>query len=123
ERPERRGGRQLAANTTPVELPAERLRERLSGLQSGLRRGREQAARPVEARPPTDAPERSDLADTAAWSPTGEEGWRAVRAADRTDPVEFTAAGLPKRQPKARLVPGSVAGKGETASGGRDAGT
>ena len=52
----------------------------------------------VEARQPAD----EDFASVA------DEGWRAASgvAADRPD--ELTAAGLPKRRPRARLVPGSA---------------
>jgi hypothetical protein len=37
-----------------------------------------------------------------------DEGWRAARGVTSTRGDELTAAGLPKRRPRARLVPGSA---------------
>ena len=37
-----------------------------------------------------------------------DEGWRAANGAAAERPDELTAAGLPKRRPRARLVPGSA---------------
>jgi hypothetical protein len=37
-----------------------------------------------------------------------DEGWRAASGAVEESPDELTAAGLPKRRPRARLVPGSA---------------
>ena len=37
-----------------------------------------------------------------------DEGWRAASGAAAERPDELTAAGLPKRRPRARLVPGSA---------------
>ena len=42
------------------------------------------------------------------WTFAADEGWQAVDAAVTVQPEEYTAAGLPKRQPKARLLPGSA---------------
>jgi len=48
--------------------------------------------------------------EPSAFSSAADEGWRAADnaapAADR--PEEITSAGLPKRRPRARLVPGSA---------------
>jgi signal transduction histidine kinase len=52
----------------------------------------------VEARQPAD----EDFASVA------DEGWRAASGAAADRPDELTAAGLPKRRPRARLVPGSA---------------
>ena len=57
------------------------------------------------------APEQreSDFATAA------DQGWRAVEAVRGQDaPPEVTAAGLPRRTPLARLVPGSAATTGTT---------
>jgi signal transduction histidine kinase len=49
-------------------------------------------------------------ASTAAqtWSSPADEGYRAARAAAAPESDETTTAGLPKRTPRANLVPGSV---------------
>jgi signal transduction histidine kinase len=45
-----------------------------------------------------------------AWSSPADEGWRAARVAASPAAAETTTAGLPKRVPRANLVPGSVGG-------------
>jgi signal transduction histidine kinase len=45
-----------------------------------------------------------------AWSSPADEGWRAARVAAAPAAAETTTAGLPKRVPRANLVPGSVGG-------------
>lgn len=44
-----------------------------------------------------------------AWSSPGDGGWQAAQAASAPAHGGTTAAGLPRRTPKANLVPGSVA--------------
>jgi hypothetical protein len=48
--------------------------------------------------------------DPGGFASTADEGWRAAEGAapagDRPD--ELTSAGLPKRRPRARLIPGSA---------------
>ena len=46
----------------------------------------------------------------ASWSSPADEGWRAARVAASPAAGETTTAGLPKRVPRANLVPGSVGG-------------
>ncbi|MBW0091423.1 nitrate- and nitrite sensing domain-containing protein [Pseudonocardia sp. KRD-184] len=60
---------------------------------------------PVEPAPPT-----ASAAESSGFSSAADEGWRAANnVAPATDrPDEVTAAGLPKRRPRARLVPGSA---------------
>jgi hypothetical protein len=48
-----------------------------------------------------------------SWNSPADEGWRAARVAASPEAGEPTTAGLPKRVPRANLVPGSVGG-GET---------
>jgi signal transduction histidine kinase len=109
-------------------VPAEIVRERLSGFQQGIQRGRHHAeptaptepvAPPEEAAPPAPAeedglrpPEAPPVAvtetlDASTWASSADEGWRAVDAVAETA-LEVTAAGLPRRQPNAHLLPGSV---------------
>jgi len=55
------------------------------------------------------APAPDDDRENAAWWPPGrDEGWRAAAAAGATQDEELTAAGLPRRRPRARLVPGGI---------------
>jgi hypothetical protein len=43
-----------------------------------------------------------------AFATAADEGWRAASGVAAERPDELTAAGLPKRRPRARLVPGSA---------------
>jgi signal transduction histidine kinase len=45
------------------------------------------------------------------WSSPGDEGWQAAQTADSPSSGGSTAAGLPRRLPKANLVPGSISSK------------
>jgi Histidine kinase-, DNA gyrase B-, and HSP90-like ATPase len=49
-----------------------------------------------------------------AWNSPADEGYRAARIAASPEASETTTAGLPKRVPRANLVPGSVGGAEET---------
>jgi signal transduction histidine kinase len=49
-------------------------------------------------------------AATSSWSSPADEGWRAARVVASPASGETTTAGLPKRVPRANLVPGSVGG-------------
>jgi hypothetical protein len=54
------------------------------------------------------APAPAAGAVTQAWSSPADEGYRAARVAAAPESDETTTAGLPKRTPRANLVPGSV---------------
>jgi signal transduction histidine kinase len=47
------------------------------------------------------------------WNSPADEGWRAARIVASPEAGETTTAGLPKRVPRANLVPGSVGGGSE----------
>ena len=47
---------------------------------------------------------------TQTWNSPADEGWAAARVAAAPEAGETTTAGLPKRVPRANLVPGSVGG-------------
>ncbi|GAA4595381.1 hypothetical protein GCM10023194_64690 [Planotetraspora phitsanulokensis] len=51
-----------------------------------------------------------DQAETKAWSSPADAGWQAAKAASEPALGGVTASGLPKRVPKANLVPGSATG-------------
>ncbi len=70
-----------------------------------------QAAEPVAPEPdPEPVPAAVD-----AWQSPGDDGWQRARALLDTSADTMTTAGLPKRVPKAHLVPGSAAPREETA--------
>ena len=54
-------------------------------------------------------------ASQAAWTSPADEGWRAAQVVASPAAGETTQAGLPRRVPRANLVPGSV-GSGGTGS-------
>jgi signal transduction histidine kinase len=51
------------------------------------------------------------------WNSPADEGWRAARIVASPEAGENTTAGLPKRVPRANLVPGSVRGGSEETDG------
>jgi hypothetical protein len=51
------------------------------------------------------------------WNSPADEGYRAARIVASPEAGETTTAGLPKRVPRANLVPGSVGGGGEEPEG------
>lgn len=54
--------------------------------------------------------------DPQPWTSPGDDGWQAARALlESTEEDSLTTAGLPKRVPKAHLVPGSAAPRHEAA--------
>ncbi|HVV18309.1 MAG TPA: ATP-binding protein, partial [Pseudonocardiaceae bacterium] len=119
---------------------ADRVRHRLSGFQQGLHRGRSQAGKPETQepqalQPPEEAPEApappatdadpvavTETLSAEGWTSSADDGWRAVDEVAGAQPGELTAAGLPKRRPKAHLLPGSVAANGRNGVHVRDAG-
>jgi signal transduction histidine kinase len=54
----------------------------------------------------------ADESAAQTWSSPADEGWRAARVVAEPSADETTSAGLPKRVPRANLVPGSVGGNG-----------
>jgi signal transduction histidine kinase len=50
------------------------------------------------------------LGDSGGWNSPADEGWRAAQVVASPTAEETTTAGLPKRVPRANLVPGSVGG-------------
>ena len=55
-------------------------------------------------------PQLQPAAQAAAWTSPADEGWRAAQVVATPAAGETTQAGLPKRVPRANLVPGSVGG-------------
>ncbi|WP_091452739.1 sensor histidine kinase [Actinokineospora iranica] len=64
---------------------------------------------------PADVPDPIAAAKADAWQSPGDDGWQRARALLDTSADTMTTAGLPKRVPKAHLVPGSAAPREESA--------
>jgi signal transduction histidine kinase len=78
-----------------------------NGSTNGATNGNGHAAAPAaEAEPEPEAPP-----EPTSWTSPGDEGWQAAQALLQAPAEEEpkTTAGLPKRVPKAHLVPGSAA--------------
>jgi len=67
--------------------------------------------RAVEPEPVVEETPAAALTSESAWQSPADEGWQAAQALLNKTPESKTAAGLPKRTPKAQLVPGSAAPK------------
>jgi signal transduction histidine kinase len=78
------------------------------------RSGKSMAANRISPNQPAAAAAASVPAPQA-WTSPADEGWRAAQVAAAPAAGETTSAGLPKRVPRANLVPGSVGG-GEDAA-------
>jgi hypothetical protein len=79
-----------------------------------FRRGRHSADRPNSGAP---APETSNGNNTGGWAASAaDEGWRAAEAVSKPASGGVTLSGLPKRVPKANLVPGTVGASAEAAA-------
>jgi signal transduction histidine kinase len=64
--------------------------------------------------PAPEAPEAEEVPEPTPWISPGDDGWQAARALlEEKAPDTTTHAGLPKRVPKAHLVPGSAAPRHE----------
>ena len=89
----------------PAGVPVETITNGTNGSNgTNGTNGSHHAAPPQEAPPP---PEPEPV--PAAWTSPGDDGWLAAQALLETTPEAQTTAGLPKRVPKAHLVPGSAA--------------
>jgi hypothetical protein len=61
---------------------------------------------------PAQGGQAAEPAGQGAWTSPADEGWRAAQAVATPTAGETTQAGLPRRVPRANLVPGSVGGGG-----------
>ena len=78
-----------------------------------FRRGRHSADRPNSGMAAA-APDSSSTANTEGWAASAaDEGWRAAEAVSKPASGGVTLSGLPKRVPKANLVPGTVGANAE----------
>jgi len=79
---------------------------------------------PAETAPPVEEPmpKRAERSERAAWTSPGDDGWLAAQALlDEKTPDATTKAGLPRRVPKAHLIPGSAAPRAQETTAERPA--
>lgn len=74
------------------------------------------AAQPATAATAAAAPVRQKA--QGAWTSPADEGWAAAQVVASPAAGDTTQAGLPKRVPRANLVPGSVGSPGTSSGGG-----
>ncbi|MFD9705771.1 nitrate- and nitrite sensing domain-containing protein [Lentzea sp. NPDC059081] len=90
----------------PAPEPARAEEEPEPATVNGLPK-RQRSAEPAKAEAPTAVPRAvADFADSD-WG-AADDGWRAAGALGSGESAQTTENGLPKRVPKARLVPGSL---------------
>jgi signal transduction histidine kinase len=71
----------------------------------------------MTAAPRGTQPATATAQTASTWTSPADEGWRAAQVVAAPAAGETTQAGLPKRVPRANLVPGSVGGGGQDAEG------
>jgi hypothetical protein len=82
-----------------------------------FRRGRHSADRPNAAAAAAAAAAPENGNSTGGWSASAaDEGWRAAEASSKPASGGVTLSGLPKRVPKANLVPGTAGTNAEPAA-------
>jgi signal transduction histidine kinase len=82
-----------------------------------FRRGRHSADRPNSGAAAGAAAAAPESNNTGGWSASAaDEGWRAAEAVSKPASGGVTLSGLPKRVPKANLVPGTVGANAEPAA-------
>ncbi|PSL53987.1 signal transduction histidine kinase [Saccharothrix carnea] len=86
------------------------LPKRQPGSPNNLPKRAAEVSRVTEPEPVAE-PEPAALAAESVWESPADEGWQAAQALLNKAPETTTQAGLPKRVPKAQLVPGSAAPK------------
>jgi signal transduction histidine kinase len=80
------------------------------------------AAKPMDAQSEDDTPpEDASFAGRSGWRFAADDGWKAADSITQASPEAYTSAGLPKRQPKARLLPGSAGAAGTPQHAARQA--
>ncbi|GGI68863.1 hypothetical protein GCM10011581_02340 [Saccharopolyspora subtropica] len=111
--PRRKPRSQVANRRSPEDI-SRRLAEFHNGVQFGQRTAQQTPVETSDAgswsapEPPAD--DRQPETSTAdAWHFAADKAREAAEAAANPQPTSFTQAGLPRRTPKAHLVPGSVA--------------
>jgi signal transduction histidine kinase len=71
--------------------------------------GSSDSSSPDSSSPSSSSPDSGSPDSNGGWTSAADEGWRAAEAASAPSSAGLTSAGLPKRVPKANLVPGTAA--------------
>ncbi|MET9232305.1 nitrate- and nitrite sensing domain-containing protein [Lentzea sp. NPDC003310] len=90
----------------PVRTPRSKIQPAVEEVPAPAEQERVVEPEPVVEETPAAAP-----TSESAWQSPADEGWHAAQALLNRTPETKTTAGLPKRTPKAQLVPGSAAPK------------
>ena len=97
-------GRRSGGTRNPVGVPAEPAVAAPAAATPAAAAAVTPATPARRATPDT----RPTAPDDGRWRSAADDGWQAVRALADVVPSEYTAAGLPKRNPRQSLLPGSV---------------
>ncbi|MBB5807326.1 signal transduction histidine kinase [Saccharothrix ecbatanensis] len=103
-------GEVAAARAEGTSLTEGGLPKRQPGSSDNLPKRAAEVHRVTEPEPVAE-PEPAALPAESVWESPADEGWHAAQALLSKEPETTTQAGLPKRVPKAQLVPGSAAPK------------
>ncbi|MEV6715118.1 nitrate- and nitrite sensing domain-containing protein [Lentzea sp. NPDC051208] len=95
----------------PVRTPRSKVQPAAEEVPAPAEQERVVEPEPVVEETPAAAP-----TSESAWQSPADEGWHAAQALLNKTPETKTTAGLPKRTPKAQLVPGSAAPKQQSLS-------
>ncbi|MEU3648930.1 nitrate- and nitrite sensing domain-containing protein [Lentzea sp. NPDC034063] len=96
--------------TSAAGLPVRTPRSKVQPVAEEVPAPAEQE-RVVEPEPVVEETPAAAATSESAWQSPADEGWHAAQALLNKTPETKTTAGLPKRTPKAQLVPGSAAPK------------
>ncbi|SDN04244.1 Signal transduction histidine kinase [Lentzea albidocapillata subsp. violacea] len=105
----------VAPTTSAAGLPVRTPRSKVQPAAEEVPAPAEQE-RVVEPEPVVEETPAAAPTSESAWQSPADEGWHAAQALLNKTPETKTTAGLPKRTPKAQLVPGSAAPKQQSLS-------
>ncbi len=97
--------------TSAAGLPVRQPRAKVQPVVEEVVTAPAEQERVVEPEPVVEETPAAAPTSESAWPSPADEGWQAAQALLNKTPESKTAAGLPKRTPKAQLVPGSAAPK------------
>jgi len=101
----------VAPTTSAAGLPVRQPRAKVRPAVEEAVVAPAEQERVVEPEPVVEETPAAEPTSESAWQSPADEGWQAAQALLNKAPESKTAAGLPKRTPKAQLVPGSAAPK------------
>jgi signal transduction histidine kinase len=101
----------VAPTTSAAGLPVRQPRAKVQQAAEEAVIAPAEQERVVEPEPVVEETPAAAPTSESAWQSPADEGWHAAQALLNKKPESKTTAGLPKRTPKAQLVPGSAAPK------------